>query len=718
MTRDTDRPRRGPPRPDTDRPRSPRSSDKPAFAGGRPDRGGDKKSFGDKPFAKKTFDKKTFDKKPSATSSFGDRPARGDKPLRDKPLRARPDRTSSDRAERPAQRAIPTAPGDQVATIVQTERQRIAKLMARVGLCSRRDAEAWIVDGRVTLNGTVLTSPAMDVGPEDKILVDGIPLPAAEKTRLFLFHKPRGLVTSDHDPEGRETVADYLSENWPDGPRVVTIGRLDINTEGLLLLTNDGGLARVLELPTTGWVRRYRVRAKGETDQGILDTLRAGIVVDGVDYAGIEAKLDRIQGANCWLTMGLREGKNREIKRVLEHLGLEVNRLIRLSFGPFQLLDLPEGKVEEVKTRILRDQLGETLAAEAGVDFADSDAPIVAAPVSTPRESHKTSRRAEGAKPVRRDDTRGPRGDKPEARPRRRDDRDEDGAQPIRERPVAGTRRHVSTLRSEITTDLRKGPRKRIERGDTTDSNDRRVKVERLVTQRSTATEMPRARRGAGRLAPRDGEGKPGRGHASPSALAKRERISKSGVRTPAPTERYENRDERLGPLGAAPIGSAKVRSVRPTRDESAKPFREKPFRDRSTRDDGGARRSERSAGEEKPWRIERPTANERPRTGRSPSGDRSPSRDKAESRGPKPEGFKGAKRPFGSKPAGKSSFGGKPRDGDRPTRPAREGGGARPPGADRAAARARKSGTSKPGGRPPAGGGASRPSKPRGPKR
>ena len=258
------------------------------------------------------------------------------------------------------------------------ERQRIAKAMARAGLCSRRDAEAWILEGRVSVNGEVLKSPARDVGADDRVVVDGAPLPTPEKTRLFLFNKPRGLVTSDHDPEGRETIFDHLREHWPEGPRVVTVGRLDINTEGLLLLTNDGGLARMLELPKTGWLRRYRVRANGETDQAQLDALHDGIEIDGIEYAGIEAKLDRSQGANCWLTMGLREGKNREIKRVLEHLGLEVNRLIRLSFGPFQLLDLAEGAVEEVRTRVLKDQLGAALAAEAGVDFGEAPAPVAA----------------------------------------------------------------------------------------------------------------------------------------------------------------------------------------------------------------------------------------------------------------------------------------------------------------------------------------------------
>ena len=590
MTRDTDRPRRG-----TDKPSGPKTG----TARPRASQGGDKPRFGDRA---------PRDTGKGFTKSFGDKPARGAKP---------------DRSKREAGPAARPASGEAVATIVQTERQRIAKLMARVGLCSRRDAEAWIVDGRVTLNGETLTSPAQDVGPDDTILVDGIPLPAAEKTRLFLFHKPRGLVTSDHDPEGRMTVASYLSENWPDGPRVVTIGRLDINTEGLLLLTNDGGLARVLELPATGWVRRYRVRAKGETDQGILDSLRAGIVVDGVDYAGIEAKLDRIQGANCWLTMGLREGKNREIKRVLEHLGLEVNRLIRLSYGPFQLLDLPEGKVEEVKTRILRDQLGETLAAEAGVDFADSEAPIVAAPVPTKSDS-KVSRRSEGAKPARRDSDATSRRDSARtdghvARPRRRDDSEEE-VQPIRERPVAGARRHVSTLRSEVASDQRKGPRKRIERTDTRDSNDRTVKVERLVTQRGTESEMPRARRGAGRLAPRDGEDtrKPSRSHASPSAMAKRERISKSGGDAPrdrAPSaRRYGERDE-------ASAGGAKVRSVRPSQDE-ARPFRERKTGGESRGKYDATRGNER-AGDQKPWREARSSESDRPKTGRSGSSTR-----------------------------------------------------------------------------------------------
>jgi 23S rRNA pseudouridine2605 synthase len=249
--------------------------------------------------------------------------------------------------------------------------QRIAKVMARAGACSRRDAEGWIADGRVTVNGKVLLSPAFNVSEADDVRVDGKPLAAPERTRLFLFHKPKGLVTTARDPEGRPTVFQGLP---PGLPRLVAVGRLDINTEGLLLLTNDGGLARVLELPSTGWLRRYRVRAHGAIDQEALDRLGDGVTIDGVDYLGVEARLDREQGANTWMTLGLREGKNREIKKILEHLGLAVNRLIRTSFGPFELGDLAEGEVTEVRTRVLRDQLGVKLAKEANANF---DAPLV-----------------------------------------------------------------------------------------------------------------------------------------------------------------------------------------------------------------------------------------------------------------------------------------------------------------------------------------------------
>ncbi len=244
--------------------------------------------------------------------------------------------------------------------------ERIAKVVSRAGLASRRDAEEWITQGRVSVNGRVINSPALDVTGNDVITVDGKPLPPRERTRLWMFHKPRGLMTTHADPEGRPTVFD----NLPDGlPRLISIGRLDFNTEGLLLLTNDGGLARALELPDTGWLRRYRVRAHGEVTQAQLDELKKGVEVDGVKYGSIDATLERDQGANVWLVFAIREGKNREVRNVMAHLGLEVNRLIRVSYGPFQLGELAEGQVEEVKTRVLREQLGEKIASLAGADF-------------------------------------------------------------------------------------------------------------------------------------------------------------------------------------------------------------------------------------------------------------------------------------------------------------------------------------------------------------
>jgi 23S rRNA pseudouridine2605 synthase len=247
---------------------------------------------------------------------------------------------------------------------------RIAKALARAGLCSRREAERWIAEGRVSVNGEVLASPARDVSPADRILVDGTPLPGPEPPRLWRYHKPRGLVTTHADPQGRATVFDKLPD---DLPRVISIGRLDFNTEGLLLLTNDGALARHLELPSTGWMRRYRVRAHGAIAQEALDKLKEGIDIDGQRYGAIEATLDKPQGSNVWLTLGLREGKNREVRKILESLGLTVNRLIRISFGPFQLLDLRPGAVEPVRRRVLIEQLGPRAVSELGIAEFDSD---------------------------------------------------------------------------------------------------------------------------------------------------------------------------------------------------------------------------------------------------------------------------------------------------------------------------------------------------------
>jgi len=234
--------------------------------------------------------------------------------------------------------------------------ERIAKLLARAGMCSRRDAERWITEGRVSVDGHVLTTPAVTVTTANEIRVDGRPLPAPERPRLWRYHKPAGLVTSHRDEMGRPTVFDALPK---DLPRLVSIGRLDLNSEGLLLLTNDGALARRLELPSTGWVRRYRVRVHGEVEEERLASLEKGITIEGVSYGPIRASLERRQGSNAWIAMALREGKNREVRRVLEHLGLQVTRLIRLSYGPFQLGNLARGAVAEVPKKVLAEQLGD-----------------------------------------------------------------------------------------------------------------------------------------------------------------------------------------------------------------------------------------------------------------------------------------------------------------------------------------------------------------------
>jgi 23S rRNA pseudouridine2605 synthase len=405
--------------------------------------------------------------------------------------------------------------------------ERIAKAIARAGLTSRREAEAWIAAGRVAVNGKVIDSAARNVTPADHIMVDGAPLPTRERTRLFLYHKPRGLVTTTSDPEGRPTIFGALPKRLP---RLLTVGRLDMGTEGLLLLTNDGGLARVLELPETGWLRRYRVRAHGRVTQGELDALRDGVTVDGIHYGPIEATLDRepTEGTNIWLTFAIREGKNREVRNVLRHLGLQVNRLIRVSFGPFQLRELAEGAVDEVRTRVLRDQLGERVIAEAKCDFS---APIIARPEEeAAEEPRRDARRPRDGKErrgrderhgreergqrhdgerrefkrgdhPRRGDERGrhrrhePRDDKPPGRPRRGHAwRQED----------APLRRHYRGGRGEGEhAPERAGPKRA---GLLTDRKGRRVLVERFGEKTP-----PREERKEGRFGKRPRKGRAGR---------------------------------------------------------------------------------------------------------------------------------------------------------------------------------------------------------------
>lgn len=232
---------------------------------------------------------------------------------------------------------------------------RIAKVLARAGIASRREAERMIEAGRVTVNGKTIDSPALNVTPSDRITVDGKPVAEPEPARLWLYHKPTGLVTTNRDEKGRPTIFDNLPE---DMPRVMSVGRLDLNSEGLLLLTNDGTIKRKLELPSTGWLRKYRVRINGRPKDEDFAPLRQGLVIEGERFQPMTVTLDRQQGANAWLTIGLREGKNREIRRAIEDIGFTVNRLLRVSYGPFQLGNLKPGEVEEIRRRVLRDQLG------------------------------------------------------------------------------------------------------------------------------------------------------------------------------------------------------------------------------------------------------------------------------------------------------------------------------------------------------------------------
>ncbi len=236
-----------------------------------------------------------------------------------------------------------------------SEGERIAKRIARAGICSRRDAEKLIEAGRVSLDGVVVTTPATKVGPDQLVMVDGVALDEPEATRLWRYHKTAGLVTSHRDPQGRPVVFDHLP---PHLPRVVSIGRLDINSEGLLLLTNDGALARKLELPAAGWARKYRVRLFGKAQPRDLDRIRQGVTIDGVRYAPAEVELERVRGLYAWGQVTLREGKNREVKRLMESIGLKVARLIRVQYGPFHLGQLKEGAAEEIPARVWRDQLG------------------------------------------------------------------------------------------------------------------------------------------------------------------------------------------------------------------------------------------------------------------------------------------------------------------------------------------------------------------------
>lgn len=542
-----------------------------------------------------------------------------------------------------------------VDTPVPAAGDRLAKVIARSGLCSRRDAEAWIKEGRVAVNGKIVKTPAFNVTASDQIVVDGEELAARQGTRVWLYHKPAGLVVTEKDPEGRETIFDKLEAQGL--PRVVTIGRLDISTEGLLLLTNDGGLKRVLELPATGWLRKYRVRAFGTVTQAQLDCLKEGIELDGIKYGPIDAILERTQGSNVWLLVALREGKNREVKNVLASLGLQVNRLIRISYGPFQLGDIPIGAVEPVKARVLRDQLGKRLAEEAGVDFEGEQE---AEEVGRKRAANP---RLRAAPPGKEQPKRGRAGasatlnrfrftDRPEKSPREL--RDEE--RPRRDRPGRfDTRPAARPRRPEAEAD--EAPARKIHFGDGREPAE--------FKDKDYGKKRREERPGAGppERAPawREGAQRPGRtfGEKPKRDFGERPRAPRADGERP----RAARRD-----YAAADARPKRDFGERPKRDfaERPRPPRAEGDRSRPPREAADGKRPPRSFGDKpRTPRASAPAGGEAPRPARKPYAKRDGA---APSRGPRPGG--------GDRPRPPRSTDGKP----RPPRGSGPSGGTRPP--------------------------------------
>ncbi len=578
----------------------------------------------------------------------------------------------------------------------EADADRIAKVMARAGLCSRRDAEDWIAAGRIAINGTTITSPAVNVSARDRVTIDGKPLPRRERTRLFLYYKPVGLITTNVDPQGRPTVFDALPTTLP---RLMSVGRLDVGTEGLLLLTNDGGLARVLELPGTQWLRLYRVRAHGRVTQDALDRLREGIAIDGVQYGPIEATLEREQGANVWLSFAIREGKNREVRNVLSHLGLQVNRLIRVAYGPFRLGELKDGAVVEVDTAEIREQLGADVIALAECDFTS---PIAARPAEKaphrdergenrvgegrdrPRDGRGTDHRGhDGRGPLRRSRSRSDEvEEKPAGRPRRKHAWRQDDA-PLR-RTYRGSRRDDLKIPDEQRADKRAGL--------LTDRKGRRILVERFGTKAPTPEPVEKPARPP-RRPPRDRS-------AGPRPARPRFSESRSTEERAPESPQYGSRDDRARHSGPRPpragfsgSGAAPKRSSGPrifgSPDERPQKFRPRPqrteFSERGDPEQRASRpRKPGSRDEQSRTFGVRPPRSKFPESGASET--RSPGPRKFGSRDDRPKNF-GSGKPGSHKPGSRKpgSRDGRPRDfgsrppeksGPRPPRPA----GPRPP--------------------------------------
>jgi 23S rRNA pseudouridine2605 synthase len=546
--------------------------------------------------------------------------------------------------------------------------ERVAKALARAGVASRRDVEKLIEEGRVALNGKVLTTPAVNVLPDDILTVDGEVVDAAEPTRLFRYHKPIDLLTTHKDPQGRATVFDALP---PGLPRLISIGRLDINSEGLLLLTNDGELARALEQPSSGVVRVYRVRARGRVTQADLDKLKDGVTVEGVRYGPLEAKIDKAKegpsGANVWITVTIAEGKNREVRKVLKSVGLEVGRLIRMSYGPFALGTLPIGQIEEVGPRVIREQLVEHIAPE---NLPTGDRPSFKPPKAPPgaHAVHDgTGRRGAGARPA--------------AEPKPKASYKEGWARPKVEIKAGAVKRRRAPRPGEEASDVPVAPRRRSPRipGDTPGGIRSYAPGDPLAPPRPPRPTGPKRkpgsdapRRGATLIerGPRSNDGKP----AKPRGFGG---LRPEGRSSDGPRGDWGG-PPRSGPRGPRPEGDAPRGEGRPERDGPRGPRPSGP----------------RPAG--KPGFGG-------PRSGPRPGGPRSDA-PRGEGRPERADG------PRGPRPAGKPGFGG-PRSGPRPDGPRSDA----PRGDGPRSDRPRSGGGGKPGGPRPGG---PRPGGPRGPKR